>query len=65
MLRLLLQTDEDQYWHSKHHAEYDARTITVMRFDSSVGNNHLDATHIDFKFGEATSSERIILFKHV
>ena len=28
-------------------------------------NKHLDVTHIDFKFGDAASSERVIFFKHI
>ena len=36
-----------------------------MRFDPSVENKYLDIIHIYFKFGDATSSKRIIFFKRV
>ena len=65
MLRLTLQTDEDEDWDGEHHVEDDVRTISVMRFDPSVENKHIDVTHIDFKFGETTSSDRVIFFKHI
>ena len=44
-LRLLLQIDKDEDLDGEYHVNDDGRTISVMRFDLSVDNKHLNVTH--------------------